>query len=272
MAIVRICFMHSLAWSKSYLKSFDDGQAAMLVVLALIVTYLVLVPVIWAIVDVAWYGVRGLTRVVLRWLWHLLHVPLYVTRILVNSSNAYEAAAVLVVVVGVLFFFREQIHSLEDSHWLKFGSSHRHHSHDKQHHEHHQQQHFRGHYERGDHHRHYQQNSQRQHGQSRPPHSHNHQQEQRRRFEQDFRWEQQRHQHHVDSKPPPEDLGQYYRTLMVKEGAPFEVVRRGYHRLSKEYHPDKTGGKGTAKFLEIQAAYEKLSNMQDAKAAHAGNT
>ena len=32
-----------------------------------------------------------------------------------------------------------------------------------------------------------------------------------------------------------EDVGRYYRLLGVKEGAPMESVRRGYHRMSKDH-------------------------------------
>jgi DnaJ-class molecular chaperone len=32
-----------------------------------------------------------------------------------------------------------------------------------------------------------------------------------------------------------EDVGKYYRLLGVKEGAPMESVRRGYHRMSKDH-------------------------------------
>ena len=31
------------------------------------------------------------------------------------------------------------------------------------------------------------------------------------------------------------DVGKYYRLLGVKEGAPLESVRRGYHRMSKDH-------------------------------------
>jgi len=60
----------------------------------------------------------------------------------------------------------------------------------------------------------------------------------------------------------------HYRTLEVPEGAPLDVVRRGYHKVSKQYHPDKEGGSND-KFVEIQHAYDRLAAILDPKKANA---
>ena len=46
--------------------------------------------------------------------------------------------------------------------------------------------------------------------------------------------------------------------LGLPRGASQDEIKRAYRRLAKEHHPDATGGRTLARFLEIQAAYEQL--------------
>jgi len=50
-----------------------------------------------------------------------------------------------------------------------------------------------------------------------------------------------------------------YETLGVPKGASDEEIKRAYRKLAAQHHPDKQGG-NTAKFQEIQSAYETLSD------------
>lgn len=50
----------------------------------------------------------------------------------------------------------------------------------------------------------------------------------------------------------------HYETLGVSKSASPEEIKRAYRRLASQHHPDKGGD--TAKFQEIQAAYETLSD------------
>jgi curved DNA-binding protein len=50
-----------------------------------------------------------------------------------------------------------------------------------------------------------------------------------------------------------------YETLGVPKGASDEEIKRAYRKLATQHHPDKQGG-NTAKFQEIQSAYETLSD------------
>ena len=52
-----------------------------------------------------------------------------------------------------------------------------------------------------------------------------------------------------------------YETLGVPKGASDEEIKRAYRKLAAKHHPDKAGG-NTAKFQEIQSAYETLSDPQ----------
>ena len=52
-----------------------------------------------------------------------------------------------------------------------------------------------------------------------------------------------------------------YSTLGVQRGATDEEIKRAYRKLAAKHHPDKEGG-DTAKFQEIQGAYETLSDPQ----------
>jgi curved DNA-binding protein len=52
-----------------------------------------------------------------------------------------------------------------------------------------------------------------------------------------------------------------YETLGVPKGASEEEIKRAYRKLAAQHHPDKQGG-NTAKFQEIQSAYETLSDPQ----------
>ena len=52
-----------------------------------------------------------------------------------------------------------------------------------------------------------------------------------------------------------------YKTLGVARGATDEEIKKAYRRLAAKHHPDKEGG-STAKFQEIQGAYETLTDPQ----------
>jgi len=52
----------------------------------------------------------------------------------------------------------------------------------------------------------------------------------------------------------------HYQTLGVEENASPEDIKRAYRRLASQHHPDKGGD--TAKFQEIQTAYDILSNPE----------
>jgi curved DNA-binding protein CbpA len=49
-----------------------------------------------------------------------------------------------------------------------------------------------------------------------------------------------------------------YRTLGLVPGASLNEIRSAYRRLAKLYHPDAAGERALARFLAIQAAYERL--------------
>jgi hypothetical protein len=49
-----------------------------------------------------------------------------------------------------------------------------------------------------------------------------------------------------------------YRTLGLASGASLDEVKRAYRRLAKANHPDAAGSGALARFLAIQAAYERL--------------
>ena len=52
----------------------------------------------------------------------------------------------------------------------------------------------------------------------------------------------------------------YYSILGVPRGASEDEIKKAYRKLASQHHPDKGGD--TAKFQEIQSAYETLSNPQ----------
>jgi len=56
-----------------------------------------------------------------------------------------------------------------------------------------------------------------------------------------------------------------YETLGVPKGASEEEIKKAYRRLAAKHHPDRGGD--TAKFQEIQGAYETLTDPQK-RAAH----
>lgn len=53
----------------------------------------------------------------------------------------------------------------------------------------------------------------------------------------------------------------YYEILGLKKGASKEEVKRAFHKLAHQHHPDKKGG-DEAKFKEINEAYQILSDDQ----------
>ena len=52
----------------------------------------------------------------------------------------------------------------------------------------------------------------------------------------------------------------YWKVLGVPANSSEKDVKLAYYKMAQKYHPDKTGGKTEAKFKEIQAAYEVLSD------------
>jgi preprotein translocase subunit Sec63 len=63
-----------------------------------------------------------------------------------------------------------------------------------------------------------------------------------------------------------EEVKSYYKTLGLQPGASQKEVKKAYHRLSRQYHPDKNGGdpEKDEKFLEIKEAYEALEKLKEA--------
>jgi curved DNA-binding protein CbpA len=55
----------------------------------------------------------------------------------------------------------------------------------------------------------------------------------------------------------------HYNTLGVSKTATPDEIKKAYRKLASQHHPDKGGDK--AKFQEIQAAYDTLSNSDNRK-------
>ncbi len=53
----------------------------------------------------------------------------------------------------------------------------------------------------------------------------------------------------------------YYQTLGVQKGASKEEIKKAFHKMAHQYHPDKKGG-DEAKFKEVNEAYQVLSDEQ----------
>lgn len=53
----------------------------------------------------------------------------------------------------------------------------------------------------------------------------------------------------------------YYEILGLKKGAPKEEIKKAFHKLAHQHHPDKKGG-DEVKFKEINEAYQILSDDQ----------
>jgi molecular chaperone DnaJ len=53
----------------------------------------------------------------------------------------------------------------------------------------------------------------------------------------------------------------YYKTLGVEKNASKDEIKKAFHKLAHQYHPDKKGG-DEAKFKEINEAYQTLSDDQ----------
>jgi len=56
----------------------------------------------------------------------------------------------------------------------------------------------------------------------------------------------------------------YYQTLQVFPGSSYDEIKKAYRRLVVRFHPDKNP-EGAQRFLEIQAAYEVLSDPEKRK-------
>jgi molecular chaperone DnaJ len=53
----------------------------------------------------------------------------------------------------------------------------------------------------------------------------------------------------------------YYQVLGVNKGASKDDIKKAFHKLAHQYHPDKSGG-DEAKFKEVNEAYQVLSDDQ----------
>ena len=56
-------------------------------------------------------------------------------------------------------------------------------------------------------------------------------------------------------------MNDLYNILGVERAASPEEIKAAHRRLVKEHHPDKNGGETSQAFLDIQKAYEVLSNL-----------
>ena len=56
----------------------------------------------------------------------------------------------------------------------------------------------------------------------------------------------------------------YYQTLQVFPGSSYDEIKKAYRRLVVRFHPDKNP-EGAQRFLDIQAAYEVLSDPEKRK-------
>ncbi len=54
-----------------------------------------------------------------------------------------------------------------------------------------------------------------------------------------------------------------YRILGLARGASLDEIKRAYRQLAKAHHPDAAGERNVARFLAIQAAYERLTEGSD---------
>jgi len=52
----------------------------------------------------------------------------------------------------------------------------------------------------------------------------------------------------------------YYETLGIPKTASQDEIKKAYRKLASQHHPDKGGD--TARFQEIQAAYDTLGDPQ----------
>jgi DnaJ-class molecular chaperone len=56
----------------------------------------------------------------------------------------------------------------------------------------------------------------------------------------------------------------YYKCLNVQSNCTYEDIKRSYHTLAKQYHPDKYKG-SDQNFVNIKEAYDTLSNPDTRK-------
>lgn len=62
-------------------------------------------------------------------------------------------------------------------------------------------------------------------------------------------------------------MNNYYSVLGVNAETPLEEIKRSYRKLALRFHPDKNPGdaEAEAKFIEINEAYDVLSNEEKRK-------
>ena len=60
----------------------------------------------------------------------------------------------------------------------------------------------------------------------------------------------------------------YYKALGVDKKASADEIKKAYRKLARQYHPDRNPGdaEAEAKFKEVQAAYDLLSDAEKRKA------
>ena len=59
-------------------------------------------------------------------------------------------------------------------------------------------------------------------------------------------------------RPPMATAGSFYDLLGVPPNATESELKRAYHRLALQYHPDKAGSEGLETFKRIREAYDVL--------------
>lgn len=60
----------------------------------------------------------------------------------------------------------------------------------------------------------------------------------------------------------------YYLMLGVSRGENFRGIQDAFRDLTKRYHPDRRGPAGNQKFLDVQEAYEILSDPEKRKSSN----
>ena len=58
-------------------------------------------------------------------------------------------------------------------------------------------------------------------------------------------------------------MSDYYEVLGLDRNATEDDIKKAYRTLAKEHHPDKNGGDHSETFIEIQRAYDVLSDIEE---------